>query len=112
MTRKQFEYKQINKTTGLLVLLDSLVPQSLIIKSYIVPKNTKTLVIDTAVRNKLTDMRFMQCSINSETHKPDYATHKYIKPNTDVLNLANSIMRENKDILQKSFLTKREIATF
>ena len=110
--KKQFEYKQLNKTTGLLVLLDSLVPQSIIIKNYIVDNNTKTLIIDTAVRNKLTNMRFMSCPINKATHKPIYNKYSYIKPNDTILYTANSIMHQNKDILQNSFLTAREIAKF
>lgn len=105
---KDFEYTQIDQNTGLLTLLNSLIPQSIAIKDFNCPDGINYLVIDTAVRNKLTYRRFEAYPVKDNKAYHDKA--HYVEPTDDVIELANQVMKKNKEILQKSFLTEREIA--
>lgn len=104
---KDFEYTRIDQNTGLLTLLNSLIPQSIAIKDFNCPDGINYLVIDTAVRNKLTYRRFEAYPVKD--NKAYHDKVHYVEPTDDVIKLANQVMKKNKEILQKSFLTEREI---
>lgn len=104
---KQTVITKLSKDTVLLTLLDSKIPQSLIIKNIILPEEAKHVIVDTAVRNKLTSMRFV--SLNVCERKSEWSSRKYITPSKEILCVANNKLAANKNELSKSFLTHREI---
>ena len=104
---KNYEYTQIDQNTGLLTLLNSLIPQSIAIKDFECPDGINYLIIDTAVRNKLTHRRFEAYPVKNNRAYHDKA--HYVELTDDVIELANQVMKKNKKILQKSFLTEQEI---
>ena len=104
---KDFEYTQIDQNTGLLTLLNSLIPQSIAIKDFNCPDGINYLIIDTAVRSKLTHRRFEAYPVKDNKAYRDKA--HYVEPTQDVIKFADNIMKKNKKILQKSFLTEQEI---
>lgn len=108
--KKSMEYNKVNDEIGLLSLFDSLIPQSIAIKDFDCPKGIKFLIVDTVVRSKFTDQRFMVCPV--ENGKVMYDKHFYTDPDPKFFNLANDVMRKNREILKDSFLTKREINQF
>ena len=101
---KQTVITKLSKDTVLLTLLDSKIPQSL---NIILPEEAKHVIVDTAVRNKLTSMRFV--SLNVCERKSEWSSRKYITPSKEILCVANNKLAANKKELSKSFLTHREI---
>lgn len=81
---KDFEYTQIDQNTGLLTLLNSLIPQSIAIKDFNCPDEINYLVIDTAVRNKLTYRRFEAYPVKD--NKAYHDKVHYVEPTDDVMN--------------------------
>lgn len=104
---KNYEYTQIDQNTGLLTLLNSLIPQSIAIKDFNCPDGINYLIIDTAVRNKLTHRRFEAYPVKNNHVYRDKA--HYVEPTQDVIKFADKIMKKNQDLLKTSFLTEREI---
>jgi len=104
---RQTVINKLSKNTVLLTLLDSRIPQSLIIKNIVLPEETKHVVVDTAVRNKLTNMRFIFLDVHEG--KSDWSSRKYFIPSKEILYMANRQLSANKKELNKSFLTQREI---
>ena len=104
---KQFVISDLAKSTVLLTLLDSKIPQSLIIKNFVFPRHTKKVLVDTAVRNKLTEDRFMYLDVKDT--KAVWESRKYVQPDTQIMRLANRQLGENRPELVKSFLTEGEI---
>ncbi|MGL5899031.1 MAG: hypothetical protein ACRCZW_05095 [Lactobacillaceae bacterium] len=105
---RQTVISKLTKNTVLLTLLDSKIPQSLIIKNIVLPKETDYVIVDTAVRNKLTNMRFMCLEVHER--KSMWDSRKYFIPSEKILYFANNKLAANQKELNKSFLTRREIS--
>lgn len=99
----------INDHTVLLTLLNSNIPQSIIIKNFTVSAKIRILLVDTAVRNKLNDDRFMELPIDKDTRKPNWNLRKNVKVAGKTLQLADQALANNPDSLKHSFMTKREV---
>jgi hypothetical protein len=93
--------------SALLTLLDSKIPQSVIIKNVSLPSSIKVLVVDSVVRNKLTNMRFIQLKVFN--NHADWRTKEYISPKKEIIEIANNVLSDNKNKLTNSFLTTRQI---
>lgn len=106
---KNYVLTRLNLNSAMLSLLNSKIPQSIIIKSFVVPSKIDFLIVDTAVRNKFTDMRFMVLRVNPKTRRVDWNSKKYEKFSDVFVRRANKILVSNIEELQRSFLTKREI---
>lgn len=106
---KNYVTTEINDHTVLLTLLNSKIPQSIIIKNFTVSAKTRVLIVDTAVRNKLNDDRFMELPIDKDTRKPNWNLRKNVEVAGKTLQVADQVLANNPDSLRQSFMTKREI---
>lgn len=106
---KNYVTTEINDHTVLLTLLNSKIPQSIIIKNFTVSAKTRVLIVDTAVRNKLNDDRFMELPIDKDTRKPNWNLRKDVDVAGKTLQVADQVLANNPDSLRQSFMTKREI---
>ncbi|WP_414152254.1 type II toxin-antitoxin system RnlB family antitoxin [Limosilactobacillus reuteri] len=91
----------------LVTLLDSYMPQSIIIKNLKLDKDINEVLVDTVVRNRITDRRFMELKvINGNT---EWKSRRYISPAKEIVDIADNILSHHTKELENSFLTKREI---
>lgn len=91
----------------LVTLLDSYMPQSIIIKNLKLDKDINEVLVDTVVRNRITDRRFMELKvINGNT---EWKSRRYISPSKEIVDIADNILSDHTKELENSFLTKREI---
>lgn len=104
---KQTMLTNLTNDSALLTLLDSKIPQSVIIKNFSLPSSVKFLVVDSVVRNKITDMRFIQLKVFN--NHADWSTKEYISPKKEIIKIANKSLATNKNELTNSFLTTRQI---
>ena len=100
----------MSESKVLVTLLDSYMPQSIVIKNLKLSKNINKVLVDTVVRNRITDRRFIELKVmNGNT---DWQSRKYITPPKDIIDIADNILSNHVEELENSFLTKRDINQF
>lgn len=104
--------KVINKLQNgeiLLTLLNPLVSPSTIINNTNYKEfGVNKLIVDTAVKNKLSEFRFMSIPLDDKGNVI-YDNLKYFVPNSKLVTEANTIISQYNFELSHSFMTKRQI---
>lgn len=112
---EQFMYNSIldNSYIGIVTILDYEMPiQECLSKIFLNKKNVenKKLIVDLALKVGLTKYRFVSYNI-SEKGKVLINTSTYICPQEEIVKMANSFIRKNKELFSYSVLSYKMLNT-